>query len=199
MGGGDMAEGRRAVIASLQMPVLDEVSKAPWAVQRLVLMGSPDDEALSAQIGLSGETIATFKDERAAFSQDKTPSFLDEMTDVVLQQAASYLVRLGYSAADLRSHVKSLRTRKACEDSWEDLVAIVPNEFPESALPKDYWNLGEQLPHVFKAKLYDHGREDLAQWVDRTMARTCGLAVLMQITAHLMNLARKQVEGDTGP
>lgn len=194
LGDGDMTKGRQAAIEQLQQPVLDEIARASWSVQRLVLLGSPDAEGLAPRLALSPAALATFASERNALALEKLPALVDEMTDTALKEATAFLARLGYGDGDLPGRVESLRVRKAVEQAWTDLVAIAKDDFPNAALPENTWGLGAELPSAFKAGLREHGREDLANWVDRTMERAGGLWALQQITAHLIAEVAEQAK-----
>ena len=192
LGDGDMQLGRRKAIERLQAPVLAEVVESPWAVQRLVLLGSSSPADLVERLGLSEETRARFTDEQAALKQEKPPAFVDEMTDPALEQAVGMLDRMGFDGQEIASGVNMLRMRRASDESWAALVAIADADFPDASLPKDPWMLGESLPQIFKAGLREYGREDLAQWVDSTVAMPGGQAALQQIVAHLVHLAQEK-------
>lgn len=185
LGCGDMEAGRRSAIQRLQQQVLNEIALAPWPVQRLVLLGSPDAVELATRMGFSDAARATFEAERKSLGQEVLPTLVDEMTDSAVNEASAYLSRLGHSGQELSSRVKSLHRRKTCKDCWDDLVALAKDDFPNASVPEAPWELSTELPTVFKSGLREHGREDLADWVDRVMAKPEGMQALRQIVFHL--------------
>lgn len=193
LGDGDMTKGRQTAIERLQQTALDEIAQARWPVQRLVLLGCPDAEGLAARLGLSAAAWATFDAERQSLGQSALPALVDEMTDTALQDASTLLTRMGYGDGDLPERVKSMRARKSTDDAWNELVAIAENDFPKEAITENLWRLGEELPQVLKARLQGRGREDLSNWVDRTLSRAGGLQALQQIAYHLESESEKQV------
>ena len=71
-------------------------------------------------------------------------------------------------------------------------MVIANDTFPDDvALPAEPYSMDGELPVQLKAAFNGIGRTDLADWVDKTVARPQGLGALADITFHLSSQARE--------
>ncbi|MHC2876291.1 hypothetical protein ACUXLG_005334 [Ralstonia sp. 121560039-2] len=196
LGNGDHAVGRARVIELLQREAYTEGAAAGWPVQRLLLLGAfAQREAVAAGLGLGAEGVARFEAEMSAIRDRERPerSTIDEMTDAAVETATGLLQRLGLGYKDLEKTVRNMRHDKAVTEAWSELVAIAKDDFPDdAALPRDPYGKGNELSATLKAEFNRLGRGELANWVDRTVARPSGLQALADIAYHLAEEASRQ-------
>lgn len=195
LGDGDLEAGRVKALQVLQRDVYAEAAGAGWQVHRLMLLGARNQrEAVAAGLGLGADDVARFDDELRALYDRENPnrSIVDEMTDAAVDSASDFLHRLGLLDAELDETVRGMRRDKAVSEAWAELVVIANDTFPDDvALPAEPYSMDGELPVQLKAALNGIGRTDLADWVDKTVARPQGLQALADITFHLSSQARE--------
>ncbi len=203
LGDGDLEAGRVKAIQVLQRDVYVEAAGAGWQVHRLMLLGAwKHREAVAAGLGLGPDDVARFDDELKSLHDRENPNraIVDEMTDAAVDSASELLRRLGIPDAELDQTVNGMRRDKAVSEAWAELLAIAKDNFPDdAALPKAPHSMDGELPVQLKATFNGIGRTDLADWVDKTVARPQGLGALADITFHLSSLAQEhQTDDATG-
>lgn len=200
LGDGDLEAGRAKVLEVLQRDVYVEAAGAGWQVHRLMLLGARNQRgAVAAGLGLGADDVARFDDELKSLHDRESPnrSIVDEMTDAAVDSASGMLKRLGLHDVELDETVNGMRLDKAVAESWEELVAIAKDDFPDDVvLPKMPHSMDGELPVQLKATFSGVGRTDLSDWVDKTVARPQGLRALADITFHLSSQAREHRDND---
>lgn len=195
LGDGDLEAGRVNALQVLQRDVYAEAAGAGWQVHRLMLLGARNQrEAVAAGLGLGADDVARFDDEFRALHDRENPnrSIVAEMTDAAVDSASDFLHRLGLLDAELEETVRGMRREKAVSEAWAELVVIANDTFPDDvALPAEPYSMDGELPVQLKAAFNGIGRTDLADWVDKTVARPQGLGALADITFHLSSQARE--------
>ena len=195
LGDGDLEAGRVKALQVLQRDVYAEAAGAGWQVHRLMLLGARNQrEAVAAGLGLGADDVARFDDEFRALHDRENPnrSIVAEMTDAAVDSASDFLHRLGLLDAELEETVRGMRREKAVSEAWAELVVIANDTFPDDvALPAEPYSMDGELPVQLKAAFNGIGRTDLADWVDKTVARPQGLGALADITFHLSSQARE--------
>jgi hypothetical protein len=198
LGHGDVAVGRSALISLLHQRAIDEAAKAPWPVQRLMLLAAwADRHGLGKRLGLAEDDIGRFEAEIFALNERRDRSIVDEMTDDVVKAAIGFLARLGLDDEDLAENVGRYRLEKAGAEIWQELSSIA-GEFPDTALPDDPAEIGAALPDVMRAGFAGHGRPDLVTWVDSATQKPGGLDALIRVAAYLRRKADK-ANAEAGP
>ncbi|MDO5947874.1 hypothetical protein [Burkholderia cepacia] len=194
LGDGDLEAGRVKALQVLQRDVYVEAASAGWQVHRLMLLGAwKQRAAVAAGLGLGPDDVARFYDELKSLHDRENPNraIVDEMTDTAVDSASELLRRLGLLDAELDQTVNGMRRDKAVSEAWDELVAIAKDSFPDDvALPKAPHSMDGELPVQLKAMFNGIGRADLADWVDKTVARPQGLQALADITVHLSSQAQ---------
>jgi hypothetical protein len=195
LGAGDHAAGRTALIERLQRDTYAEAAAAGRTVHRLMLLGAWKlRSAVAARLGLGPDDVTRFDQEMAAaWSEDAAPpSFVDEITDDALDTARVFLNRLGLGHGDLDETVRRLRYRKAAAEAWPEVVAIASDDYPDEALVDEATLKGPEFPAQLKIVFEAAGRQDLAAWADRTVARPEGRAALADILRYIARQAKER-------
>lgn len=199
LGDGDMALGRKAVISLIQKQVFDEAATQTKEVKRLMFMANYGQRDVIAHgLNLSCAEIASFNADFKIISGTDADALnstlVSELRLEDVETAAALLARLGMSGHGLKKRVINFKINQAIDESYSQLQLLAGNDFPEESIPANVFDENIDLEGYMRASFRLHGRQDLLEWLDSTLARAYGRQALSQIAFHLQSQAESMVD-----
>lgn len=205
LGGGyaqdSIQAGRAKLVALLQREAIDYLSRAPWTVKCLVLLGAGSElPNMLRHAGMDPEMVTEAGEDISQISRrtDRGRILLSGMTDKTVNHAIDILGRLGFEASDLRETVRVLRFDMASNDAYDSLMRLVGDRFPDEALPSAEDSKAGDLTTLLREGVMRADRADIAAWIDTTVAVPNGDIILGQMVAYLRTVKARRTTWSNG-
>lgn len=203
LGERDLGRGLESLVDLGRRQLFETIAAEPEHVRLLVAAGAvgPKHTMVLDGLGLGTEQQALAGDVAAALLGLKTgprPDFvMPEFTDDEARRATDLLRALDIEAP-MKKSLGRYRFYQQGQRIWEGLLAVVGEDFPDSAVPKRRWPNAEMIT-AMPAALREAGRDDIATYIEAVLTEDGGNDILqLQFGALFDHLeSQKAGTGDT--
>ena len=204
LGDRDVTRGLDELVTLGRRRLFEVIAAEPEHVRLLIAAGAvgPKHRLVLDGLGLNAEQTLLASDIAAALLR-MDPGPRDEFvmpafTDDEAKRATRLLSALDIDAP-MKKSLGQYRFYQQGQRIWEGLLAVVGDDFPESAMPKRRWPSKAMLAEI-PAALRAAGRADIAAYIEDVLTEDGGGDLLeLQFGTLIDHLAKKKAERDATP
>lgn len=204
LGDRDVTRGLDELVTLGRRRLFEVIAAEPEHVRLLIAAGAvgPKHRLVLDGLGLDAEQTLLAGDIAAALLRmDPGPRdgfVMPTFTDAEAKRATRLLSALDIDAP-MKKSLGQYRFFQQGQRIWEGLLAVVGDDFPESAMPKRRWPSKAMIAEM-PATLRTAGRADIAAYIEAVLTEDGGGDLLeMQFGPLLDHLAKQKAERDATP